>query len=600
MANQSTTSHSQHHTSGLYEGLLEPDSGCTDVIAELVRAIQSESGFLPQKYLYASLSGGRLWQELCTGIPINTHIAEVYKRFPLGISGDKLTAEFCEQTSKLSFDPSERQMGVIALGAGTGTREAVISRWLVNELGLSGIEAYLVDVSSELLGESLKEFHRCGDRIHPKFAVLDFESSRGHAQLVHLREILGDIPTVFLLLGNTFGNIDQDTFVNQIADVMRPKDMLLCEFLLATNEETQPSSPDFQGVNTVQDRSFDASKDPRAQFMLNPLRSLGFNPKFKNLQRWIARSPGKWRRDEYRYAFDADERQLAPSLSRLPGFRIGTTSWIGLLKIQAVTESCCESLFNDAFASVRLVPHAYDLSSASGRPVLMGYCFATKPKEQTASETPHSEQATAPTQKLSVHPTAENQFCKRGEKWEVRYRGKGPAYLDDGLGPQYLAMLLMNPGKEFHCSVLAATRYRSIVRSQITEGNTPTFDPIAKRQIQKAMEELAGQIEAAKSNAAPDQLAEMNEQLTSLAEAMSAATAVAGKNRGLGDNKDRLRNAVCNRIRPVLTKLRDERGFKDVVPDLGKHLFNQVKLGHSCKYPKESGSEVTWKVETCS
>jgi hypothetical protein len=66
-----------HAASGLYDGLLEADSGCTDVVAELVKAIQSESGFLPQKYLYASLSGARLWTELCTGFPFNTHIAEV-------------------------------------------------------------------------------------------------------------------------------------------------------------------------------------------------------------------------------------------------------------------------------------------------------------------------------------------------------------------------------------------------------------------------------------------------------------------------------------------------------------------------------------------
>jgi len=52
--------HLHRRVGSLYKGFLEADSGCTDVVDELVNAIQSDIAFLPQKYLYASLTGARL------------------------------------------------------------------------------------------------------------------------------------------------------------------------------------------------------------------------------------------------------------------------------------------------------------------------------------------------------------------------------------------------------------------------------------------------------------------------------------------------------------------------------------------------------------
>lgn len=376
---------SPNGTSRLYEGVLAPDSSCADVVNELVSAIESSTGLLPQKYLYASLTGARLWHDLCAG---KSHIADVYKRFPLGGSRDPLTNEFNTQARSIltKTHPIPERMGLIALGVGTGTREAKISDQLLKELPLKGLDAYLVDVSRELLGESLKSFRALDDRVKSKFAILDFESPNGQAELLELRAKFGSQPTVFLLLGNTFGNIDQDTFVAKIANLMRPNDLLLCEVLLATETETQALGTQ-HGEMRTECETFDARNDPRAQFMLDPLRSLGFNPKFENLKRWVASTPGKWKRDEYRYCFDPEERQLARKLSlfhqSINPLTLASTSWIGLLNIQAVTSTYCKDLFKTAFSNVKLVQHSYTLTSTS---VCMGYCFASQPMSSASTK----------------------------------------------------------------------------------------------------------------------------------------------------------------------------------------------------------------------
>jgi len=355
----------------LFGGFLEPTSGCTDIVKALHTKINSPTDFLPQKYLYSSLNGAELWRDLC--LRSNSHIQQVYTGFPLGWGNNDLTQAFTEITQRLLA--GHRTAGFIALGAGTGSREAKICDWLCKTHDLDRLETVLVDVSSELLGDSLKVFTACLPAVRRRFAVLDFEQPQGEAQLAHLRNQLGDIPVVFAFLGNTFGNLDQRAFLGLMSRLMRPVDLLLCELLIVPDERTRAEGRGGSEERTVEDPQFNPREDVRSQFIVDPLRAFGFNPRLDGLKRRLTVSPGKGIRQTYRYVFTHADAEQAKALTIEPKPNIRKDTWIDLLNIQALTEGYCQRLFEEVFPrpGVRLATHSYTTTRGN---VVMGYCFA--------------------------------------------------------------------------------------------------------------------------------------------------------------------------------------------------------------------------------
>jgi hypothetical protein len=376
----------------LYLGYLEPTSGCTDIVRALHAKINSPTDVLPQKYLYSSLHGAELWRELC--VRPGSHIRQVYTAFPLGWEGGDLTRAFTEAARAVVG--ASRAAGFIALGAGTGVREARICDWLCTAAGLQRLDAVLVDVSSELLGDSLNRFAACLPAVHCHFAVLDFEQPQGEAQLAHLRTRLGGLPVIFAFLGNTFGNLDQRAFLALMSRLMRPGDLLLCELLIVSDEQTRPPGRPGTEERTVEDAHFDPAEDVRSQFIVDPLRTFGFNPRLDGLKRRVTYSPGRGIRQTYRYVFTEADAEQARVLSIEPRPNIRKDTWIDLLHIQALTDRHCRRLFEEVFPAqgVRLATHAYATSRGS---VTMGYCFAAhRPLAEAAARAHRAPAAEAP------------------------------------------------------------------------------------------------------------------------------------------------------------------------------------------------------------
>ncbi|MBE2212280.1 MAG: L-histidine N(alpha)-methyltransferase, partial [Opitutaceae bacterium] len=357
----------------LYRGFLEPTSSCTDIVHALQTKINSPTDVLPQKYLYSSLHGAELWRELCTRS--SSHINQVYTGFPLGWGSNELTGAFSEIID-LALGQS-RTAGFIALGAGTGTREAKICDWLCKTRDLRRLEAVLVDVSSELLGDSLNRFAGCVPAVRRHFAVLDFEQPQGEAQLAHLRDHLGAMPVVFAFLGNTFGNLDQRAFLGLMSRLMRANDVLLCELLIVPEAQTYVPGRTDGSEASLPDPRFNPREDVRSQFIIDPLRTFGFNPRIDGLTRRVAYMPGRGIRQTYRYVFSQADAEQAKSLTIEPRPNIRRDTWIDLLNIQALTDSYCRQLFEEEFPAngVRLVTHPYTTTRGD---VLMGYCFASR------------------------------------------------------------------------------------------------------------------------------------------------------------------------------------------------------------------------------
>lgn len=369
----SHTSDSGYEDVSLFRGFLEPTSNCTDIVRALQTKINSPTDVLPQKYLYSSLHGAELWRELCTRQ--SSHINQVYTGFPLGWGSNELTAAFSEVV-ELALGPT-RTAGLIALGAGTGAREARICDWLCKTRDLRRLEAVLVDVSSELLGDSLNRFAGCVPAVRRHFAVLDFEQPQGEAQLAHLRDHLGAMPVIFAFLGNTFGNLDQRAFLGLMSRLMRPNDVLLCELLIVPEPQTHAPGRTDGSEAALPDAHFNPREDVRSQFIIDPLRTFGFNPRIEGLTRRIGYMPGRGVRQTYRYVFSQADAEQAKALSIEPRPNIRRDTWIDLLTIQALTETYCRQLFEEEFPAqgVRLVSHPYTTTRGD---VLMGYCFASR------------------------------------------------------------------------------------------------------------------------------------------------------------------------------------------------------------------------------
>ena len=371
----------------LFPGFLEPTGGCINFVPDLCKAIRDPNGFFPQKHLYASLHGAYLWNKLCDDQ--KSHIAKVYARFPLGHSDDPLTEEFGIQAAKMMAGHAENRLGVIALGAGTGERETKICKWLADKLNLERLDALVLDVSSELLGISLQEFRRRGgEQIHPHFAVMDFELTSGLDHLKWIRKEWAEHlfhpvhAVLFLLLGNTFGCVDETLYLKSMADVMQGSDLLLCESALVTQDETES----FEGKRQpYYDPNYKPLEDNRAHFICDPLRSLGINPQREQLKRAMSSEAGKWLKQQFIYEFSAADEAIGNTLTVTPKPKIAENKTVGLLEVKELTAPHTVEVFGQVFSSVKLVPHDYRVPSPSSQSVRMGYVFASAPKRGSVS-----------------------------------------------------------------------------------------------------------------------------------------------------------------------------------------------------------------------
>lgn len=574
---QQTTGAFNEQPSHLQRGFLEPQkSSCNDILDALRRAIHSKSEPLPQKYLYSSLNGSKLWSQMCSG---ETLISGVYRQFPFVQRNHPAARTFKRFASRMLKPTSETvhtEAGMIVLGAGTGTREAIFSNLLMDQFSLNSLRVMLVDLSSALLAESLLNFRGCRPGVITQFAVLDFDDPQNVSVL--RRDSIGELPCIFVFLGNTLCNIEERAFLAEVRSTMKEGDLLLCEVLLADDAETREEAK----------HEYHPTQDFRAQFVVDPIRAIGLDPKIKKLQRPAQLIPGERVSRTYRYVFDAEEAAVAAHLSLAESLGISKGSWIDLLKIDSLTPKFCRTLFGDFFDRVQVVQHQYPAGHST---IQMGYCFAAAPKPAVA---PASARAASKVPSRIRSRQDENSFCRKGDKWEIRYKGGDPTYHDRTLGPQYVAILLEHPGVDLSCADLAQKTFHATTTTALSPQNTPIYSPTAKREIRKRVEELDEAIASAESSGSAAEAAQLKEEKCSLEASLEASGGMAGRTRSLGDTGDNIRNAVCNRIREFVKKLSRNPATREV----GRHFTEQVHTGFSCRYPRDQGKGLAWHVES--
>jgi hypothetical protein len=199
----------------------------------------------------------------------------------------------------------------------------------------------------------------------------------------------------------------------------------------------------------------------------------------------------------------------------------------------------------------------------------------------------------------STFPThGESLFIQPNDYWTIRYQGR-VARLKSTRGLHYLAVLLRDPGREFHVrELLAHPLYGSIqgagvaVPEGVTGGLSSGFqllDAQAKAEYKRRINELRHELEdAGRFNDAQRKTLIQNE-LQEICDSLASAVGLGGRDRKISSDAERARWAVTKCIKKAIQKI------GEAIPSLGYHFAASIKTGYFCSYNPDPDRRVTWK-----
>jgi hypothetical protein len=190
-------------------------------------------------------------------------------------------------------------------------------------------------------------------------------------------------------------------------------------------------------------------------------------------------------------------------------------------------------------------------------------------------------------------------FFRQGDYWVIGYR-TAVALLKATRGLQDLALLLGNPGREFHVCELAGQgigKALSLGKVECADHASQDgllsdvgsiLDAQAKNEYKRRLDELRKDLEEAERFNDTSR-AERAQELDALAEQLAAAVGLGGRNRRIGSGAERARSAVTKRIKSSIKRI------GETIPSLGSHLATRVRTGYFCSYSPHPERPVAWK-----
>ncbi|WP_158630458.1 ATP-binding protein [Glycomyces terrestris] len=166
-------------------------------------------------------------------------------------------------------------------------------------------------------------------------------------------------------------------------------------------------------------------------------------------------------------------------------------------------------------------------------------------------------------------------FRRDGATWTLAYAGT-VLHLPHAKGLADLHELLSRPGEEVAAADLLEPS--EAVAADARLGGDDVLDAESRARFREHLETLDEQIDAAAAVGDDARAAALDAERQALIEHLKAATGLGGRARRLGDNHERARKSVTNRIRNTLKKIEDGH------PALGAHLREAVATGSSCSY----------------
>jgi hypothetical protein len=199
-----------------------------------------------------------------------------------------------------------------------------------------------------------------------------------------------------------------------------------------------------------------------------------------------------------------------------------------------------------------------------------------------------------------LHRHEEAVFRLEGDFWRIAYQGQ-VAYLKATRGLHCLACLLRRPGQECHvtdfishCQESPAGIQDSGPEALPCQGADPlgacqVLDPRAKAEYRRRVQELRAELELAQNYNDPERAARAREELDLIAQQLSSAVGLNGRDRRIGCPAERARSAVSKRIKEAIRRIGKE------LPALGHHLTARIRTGYFCAYHPHPDYPVHWR-----
>ena len=187
--------------------------------------------------------------------------------------------------------------------------------------------------------------------------------------------------------------------------------------------------------------------------------------------------------------------------------------------------------------------------------------------------------------------------------WRVEYEGR-TRFVKDAKGLRHLALLLDNPGVEFHAvdivgaaeGTTRAPRADAAGEADVAvragDGDAGAqLDAQAKREYRTRLEDLRADLEEAESFNDPERAARAREEIEFIARELSSAVGLGGRDRKAASNAERARVNVTRAVKGVIRRIAAED------EGLGRELETTVHTGYFCRFEPDPRRPVRWQVD---
>ncbi len=198
-------------------------------------------------------------------------------------------------------------------------------------------------------------------------------------------------------------------------------------------------------------------------------------------------------------------------------------------------------------------------------------------------------------------------LAREGDVWRLDFEGR-VLRVRDAKGMRHLALLLASPGVEFHAVEVATAAEGGAAAgggrvggsSSDVEGLTvragtgdagPALDSQAKSEYRSRLEDLRAEIEEAESFNDPERAARAREEMEFIAQELSAAVGLGGRDRPTSSAAERARVNVTRALRREIRRIAEEDAR------LGRELETTVRTGTFCAYEPDPRRPVEWQVD---
>jgi tetratricopeptide (TPR) repeat protein len=174
-------------------------------------------------------------------------------------------------------------------------------------------------------------------------------------------------------------------------------------------------------------------------------------------------------------------------------------------------------------------------------------------------------------------------FRREGEFWTVAYAGR-VLRLRDNKGLQQIAVLLRDPGREWHALDL-------LQGGSVDDGHAPpeALDREARAAYARRLEDLREDLAEAERFNDPDRATRAREEIDAVSRELSRAVGLGGRDRRTGSAAERARVNVSRTIHLALQRIASEHQA------LGRLLGRTIRTGVFCSYVPDPERPIEWQ-----